>query len=376
MMLGSSAYTCGLRGDLPVLFSTSSQFQNWAVRAANGPISNPNGESFNSNSLEDEPNANVPTTRLLKPRNNKKKGWQWSKGTAPGEYGGPPTHINPRKYWGDVSDPITNRNDFIWNKEWLDLVHVVPAEPPQVQSPKQEQEVGFLSLSRAMALNSLEVDLTQELMEPSKSVLEQQVEAARLGLPTDEAITADKPRWRVISTRREQQQWDRASKAATGGTGILLRNANKSREDPAISAAQSKQQYIQLKQRLQLITLGLGGLGTVSAYMSYSPEVAASFGAGLLGSLAYIRMLGNSVDSYGVKGVQGTVRGALGQPRLLVPVVLVMMYNRWNGILVPDFGFVHLDLIPMLVGFFTYKIATFVQAMQDVLPTFGAKIQS
>jgi ATP synthase protein I len=227
-----------------------------------------------------------------------------------------------------------------------------------------------------MALNSLEVDLTEDLMEPSNSVLERQVEAARLGLPTDEAITADKPRWRVISTRREQQQWDRASKAATGGTGLLLRNLNKSREDPAVIAAQSKQHYIQLKQRLQLITLGLGGLGTVSAYISYSPEVAASFGAGLLGSLAYIRMLGNSVDSYGVEGVQGTVRGALGQPRLLVPVVLVMMFNRWNEILVPDFGFIHLDLIPILVGFFTYKIATFVQAIQDVLPTFGGKIQS
>lgn len=373
-MLGSCTSTCGLRGDLPVLFSTSSQFQNLAVRAASSPISNPNDENFNSNSLEDGSKANVPTTRLLKP--SKKKRWQSSKGTAPGEYGGPPTYINPRKYWGDVSDPITNRNDFIWNKEWLGSVHVVPAEPPQVKSPKQEQEVGFLSLNRAMALNSLEVDLTQDLMEPSKSVLEQQVEAARLGIPTDEAITADKPRWRVISTRREQQQWDSSSKAATGGTGILLSNANKSREDPAIIAAQSKQKYIQLKQRIQLITLGLGGLGTVSAYISYSPEVAASFGAGLLGSLAYIRMLGNSVDSYGVKGVQGTVRGALGQPRLLVPVVLVMMYNRWNGILVPDFGFVHLDLIPMLVGFFTYKIATFVQAMQDVLPTFGAKIES
>lgn len=24
-------------------------------------------------------------------------------------------------------------------------------------------------------------------------------------------------------------------------------------------------------------------------------------------------------------------RGAIGQPRLLVPVILVMIYNRWNG---------------------------------------------
>jgi len=52
-----------------------------------------------------------------------------------------------------------------------------------------------------------------------------------------------------------------------------------------------------LKQRLQLLTLGIGGVGVVSAYVSYSPEIAASFGAGLIGSLAYLRMLGTSVDS-------------------------------------------------------------------------------
>ncbi|KAJ0637089.1 hypothetical protein HanOQP8_Chr17g0669661 [Helianthus annuus] len=57
-------------------------------------------------------------------------------------------------------------------------------------------------------------------------------------------------------------------------------------------------------------------------------------------------------------------RGAIGQPRLLVPVALVMIYNRWNGIVVPEYGLMHLELIPMLVGFFTYKIATFSQAIE------------
>uniref|UniRef100_UPI003BB7A440 hypothetical protein n=1 Tax=Pleomorphochaeta sp. DL1XJH-081 TaxID=3409690 RepID=UPI003BB7A440 len=77
-------------------------------------------------------------------------------------------------------------------------------------------------------------------------------------------------------------------------------------------------------------------------------EIAASYAAGLLGSLAYMRMLGNSIDSMGAGGARGVIKGAIGQPRLLVPVVLVMVYNRWNGILVPEYGFMHLDLIPML----------------------------
>jgi hypothetical protein len=33
----------------------------------------------------------------------------------------------------------------------------------------------------------------------------------------------------------------------------------------------------QLKQKLQLLTLGIGGVGVVSAYFSYTPEIAARY---------------------------------------------------------------------------------------------------
>lgn len=56
-----------------------------------------------------------------------------------------------------------------------------------------------------------------------------------------------------------------------------------------------------------------------------------------------------------------------------LPLVLVPD-NAVSGcrILVPQYGFMHLELIPMLVGFFTYKIATFVQAIEEAL-TVGEK---
>lgn len=34
---------------------------------------------------------------------------------------------------------------------------------------------------------------------------------------------------------------------------------------------------LQLKKRLQVLTLGIGGVGLVSAYVSYSPEIAARY---------------------------------------------------------------------------------------------------
>ncbi|KAG5404079.1 hypothetical protein IGI04_010198 [Brassica rapa subsp. trilocularis] len=118
---------------------------------------------------------------------------------------------------------------------------------------------------------------------------------------------------------------------------------------------------------LQLLTVGIGGVGLVSAYISYNttPEITLiSFGAGLMGSLAYMRMFGNTVDAM-ADGARGVMKGAAGQPRLLVLLLLVMIFIRWNAILVPQYEFMHLKLIPMLVGFFTYKVATFFQAIEE-----------
>lgn len=44
-------------------------------------------------------------------------------------------------------------------------------------------------------------------------------------------------------------------------------------------------------------------------------------------------------------------------------------------IVVPEYGLMHLELIPMLVGFFTYKIATFAQAIEEALTVTGPKTE-
>lgn len=233
-----------------------------------------------------------------------------------------------------------------------------------ISTPPAEESSGFLSLNRVMSLDSLEVDLSASLKATPKPALGQpNATTKKMQVPTR--------RWKLAPTKREQEKWDKANKAATGGSDVMLRESRQPQGDPEVLAAQSREQYLKLKNKMQLLTVGIGGIGLVSAYVSYSPEIATSFGAGLLGSLAYIRMLGNSVDSMASSGAKKMIKAAVGQPRLLVPVVLVMIYNRWNGIAVPQYGLMHLDLIPMLVGFFTYKIATFVQAIEEALPVVG-----
>eukprot|EP00262_Sarcandra_glabra_P013140 TRINITY_DN3579_c0_g1_i1.p1 TRINITY_DN3579_c0_g1~~TRINITY_DN3579_c0_g1_i1.p1 ORF type:complete len:384 (-),score=66.54 TRINITY_DN3579_c0_g1_i1:365-1423(-) len=335
------------------------------VYSAATPISqDPTG----ANPLPSYDPKNPKLTRVILP---KKKPQKWSTGVAPGEYGGPPTTTKLRKYWGGEKeeDPVKDTDDFIWNMDFMGrMKRLLNEQDDSLQPNSSSKEVpsGFLSLNRAMSLDSVEIDLSKELIAPPKPVLVQQVEAARQGHSATESTSNAKPRWRLAPTRREQEKWDRASKAATGGTEVMLRDTKKPRGDPKVMAAQAREQYFRLKQKLQILTLGIGGVGVLSAYISYSPEIAASFGAGFLGSLVYIRMLGSTVDSM-ADGAKGLMKGAVGQPRLLVPVALVMIYNRWNGILVPEYGFMYLHLIPMLVGFFTYKIATFVQAIEEAL---------
>ncbi|KAI3439896.1 uncharacterized protein J3R85_004319 [Psidium guajava] len=308
------------------------------------------------------PPPNPRPTKIILP---KKKPMKWSTGVAPGEYGGPPTTTKLRKYWGGEKEDPLSSDEFIWNKDFVGRFKrmIQEEDGSSIESlPVKEEPSGFLSLNRVMTLDSLEVDLSKELTRPLKTVSKQPV----VGPVGDKSNAL--PRWRPAPTRREQEKWDRASKAATGGSDVMFRKLRQPRGDPNVLAAQSREQYYKLKEKLQVLTLGVGGIGLVSAYFYYSPEIAASFGAGFLGSLVYIRMLGSSVDSM-ADGAKGLIKGAIGQPRLLVPVVLVMIYNRWNAILVPEYGTMHLELIPMLVGFFTYKVATFVQAVEESVST-------
>ena len=57
-------------------------------------------------------------------------------------------------------------------------------------------------------------------------------------------------------------------------------------------------------------------------------DAAASYLIGALGGIAYLRMLHRSVASIGATGFGGVASGMLAQPRLLIPVVLTLFFNR------------------------------------------------
>lgn len=266
--------------------------------------------------------------------------------------------------------------DYIWNTEWKKSVKVDDGSESKekfidpiadaVSSNDPDTSEGFLSIGRSMAMDSMDVDLSAELGRPSRASLERQVQRAQEQSPSSSSSSPDSSiRWRYAPTTREEKRWEKANrKNAKMVTAFVVKDAPL---DPAEIAAREQERFQELKQTLLLLTVAMGSAFTGMAFTVYPLGTAISYSVGMLGSLAYIRMLSSSVEALGANTVGGAVRGAVGQPRLLVPVLLVMTFNRWNEILVPDYGLIPLELVPMLVGFFTYKAATVVQAFQDIL---------
>eukprot|EP00271_Cylindrocystis_brebissonii_P007041 TRINITY_DN20154_c0_g1_i1.p1 TRINITY_DN20154_c0_g1~~TRINITY_DN20154_c0_g1_i1.p1 ORF type:complete len:359 (-),score=66.54 TRINITY_DN20154_c0_g1_i1:453-1529(-) len=298
-----------------------------------------------------------------------------SRGDGPGEYGGPPLDSSLRKWWGGSNaDPVTSTDNYIWNADWQKQMDSEKGQEEldgsnSSQGGAQNMETsGFLSVGRSLALDSMEVDLSAELSMPSKTTLDRQAAAAQR--VANEALRAQGAesaaiRWRYAPTSAEQKKWERATKFAVGNTAKLVEVTP---EDRAAAKAKEDARFQKLKDDLLLYTVVMGVGCAGGSYVVYSPDIAASYTAGLLGAIAYVRMLGASVEALGASTVSGAAKGAIGQPRLLVPVVLVMVFNRWNALAVPQLDVIPLQLIPMLLGFFTYKAATFVQTFKELLP--------
>ena len=122
----------------------------------------------------------------------------------------------------------------------------------------------------------------------------------------------------------------------------------------AAAAAAEAVAYEAMKRDLMAWTVGAGVAGTALAAAFYSRDVALSYALGALGGAIYLRLLNKSVDGLGGGGGLGSA--SAGPPRLLVPIILAAGSNRYNTLVSASSG-ITLALLPMLVGFFTYKVA-------------------
>jgi len=110
-------------------------------------------------------------------------------------------------------------------------------------------------------------------------------------------------------------------------------------------------EYYQLKKNLLLVTLTLTGVIFIAVWLAYSLQIALNYLLGSCVGLVYLRMLAKEVESIGA----GKTR--LSSTRLALVAALLIVASQWQ----------QLQILPVFLGFLTYKAAIIAYVIQTTL---------
>lgn len=244
-------------------------------------------------------------------------------------------------------------SDFIWNTNWAEQLDYEEALRRQQAEGRKEaaagrqgDQQGRLHLRSKADLNSMDVDLSAELKRQRPQQQQQRTQPSGARLQQRPAALRPSPGYEAVPpTRGEIRSWTRGGKY---GTKPMAPPPTAGEVELAERLAAEAQRYEDLKRELFAVAGGLALSLLAATYIFYGRDVAASYGVGALGGLLYLRLLNRSIDGVGGAG------GVLSQPRLLIPIAMAMGYHRYHHTMSGS-STVDLQLLPMLLGFFTYK---------------------
>jgi len=113
------------------------------------------------------------------------------------------------------------------------------------------------------------------------------------------------------------------------------------------------QEYYQLKQTLLLGTFALTGIIFISVWGTYSLNTALNYLIGACVGLVYLRMLAKDIESL------GNQKGRLSSNRLALVIGIVVIASQLE----------QLQILPVFLGFMTYKVAILVYSINTALST-------
>ena len=131
----------------------------------------------------------------------------------------------------------------------------------------------------------------------------------------------------------------------------LTTEENQNLEEDSATVESSMSEYYQLKQNLLLVTLSLTAFIFISVWITYSFDTSLNYLLGACVGIVYLSMLAREVEKIGSqkKGV-GSTRLAL-----IAGVIIVATQQQ------------QLQIIPIFLGFLTYKAAIILYVVQTTL---------
>lgn len=111
------------------------------------------------------------------------------------------------------------------------------------------------------------------------------------------------------------------------------------------------QEYHQLQQDLLILTVILTGVIFISVCFFYPLKIALNYLLGAVTSVVYLRMLAKDVEKLGRQ------QQRLSKTRLAVVIGLIIVATQWNS----------LSLLPIFLGFLTYKAALILYVLKTAL---------
>ncbi|HBB35821.1 MAG TPA: ATP synthase subunit I [Cyanobacteria bacterium UBA8803] len=111
------------------------------------------------------------------------------------------------------------------------------------------------------------------------------------------------------------------------------------------------QEYYQLKQTLLLGTLVITGIIFISVWVFYSLDTALNYAIGACTGVVYLRMLAKHVERLGTQNQQ------LSPTRFALFIGVFIVASKWQT----------LQVVPIVLGFLTYKATIFVYMLQTTL---------
>ena len=260
----------------------------------------------------------------------------------------------------------------VWNTNWRKDLRKWENRREQERRPAAPQaaETGFLSFKRLDDLNDLSQDFTEELRQPAPKKPRADNPARRNNAPPVLAPAAPAGGGGGRVSERQAKRWERSGRFTAKGVrdtqdAIELQRKvgpTGTAEDLAEVQAQAAAEYARIKQELLGYTLAAGAVGTGACYASYGEGLGISFGVGAVASLIYVRLLSRSTDALASEDAGAQIGGVAGSPRLLIPILLVLIFNKYHVKIEQEYG-VDLNVLGLLAGFFVNKVASIAQVV-------------